>query len=127
MDVAATERAETAGWSPERSASSPWCSMPLAKSDRGDWEAVVSELAQESPELHDAFLGGWPSFRFPGGESLAEQRPARARRSRDRRWSAAGLVARTAGTIRAALADSGARATEYRLAHGALVELELSS
>ena len=47
----------------------------LLESDRGDWEGrLVAELAHESPELHAAFLAGEPSFRFPGGESLAEQR-----------------------------------------------------
>lgn len=102
----------------------------LVESDRGDWEGrLVSELAQESAELHAAFLAGDPSFRFPGGESLAEQR---ARTRSALRVIAAGalpaLVVAHAGTIRAALADSGAPVpTESALAHGALVELELSS
>jgi probable phosphoglycerate mutase len=100
----------------------------LLESDRGDWEGrLVAELAHESPELHAAFLAGDPSFRFPGGESLAEQR---ARTHSALTTIAAGplpaLVVAHAGTIRAALADSGAAVpTESALAHGTAVELPL--
>ena len=100
----------------------------LVESDRGDWEGrLVAELAHESPELHAAFLAGEPSFRFPGGESLAEQR---ARTHSVLAKIVAGplpaLVVAHAGTIRAALADSGAGVpTESALAHGAAVELPL--
>ena len=100
----------------------------LVESDRGDWEGrLVAELALESPELHAAFLAGEPTFRFPGGESLAEQR-ARTRSALE--IVSAGplpaLVVAHAGTIRAALADSGASVPpESALGHGALVELAL--
>jgi broad specificity phosphatase PhoE len=102
----------------------------LVESDRGDWEGrLVAELALESPPLHAAFLAGEPSFRFPGGESLGEQR-ARTRSALE--TVSAGplpaLVVAHAGTIRAALADSGANVpAESALAHGALVELLLRS
>ena len=76
----------------------------LAESDRGDWEGrLVADLARQQPELHAAFLAGEPTFRFPGGESLAEQR------ARTRSALAAvtagplpALVVAHAGTIRAA-------------------------
>lgn len=101
----------------------------LVESDRGDWEGrLVAELALESPELHAAFLAGEPSFRFPGGESLAEQR-TRTRSALE--TVSAGplpaLVVAHAGTIRAALANSGAPVPpESALAHGAVVELKLA-
>ncbi len=100
----------------------------LIESDRGDWEGRrVADLARDSPELHAAFLAGEPSFRFPGGESLAEQQ-ARTRSSLA--TVAAGplpaLVVAHAGTIRAALADSGGpMPPESALAHGELFELPL--
>lgn len=100
----------------------------LAESDRGDWEGrLVADLARESPELHAAFVAGDPAFRFPGGESLAEQR---ARTRSAIAVVTAGprpaLVVAHAGTIRAALANSGAPVPpESALAHGAVVELPL--
>ena len=98
----------------------------LVESDRGVWEGrLVADLALESPDLHAAFLAGAPSFRFPGGESLAEQQ-VRTRSALERVTSGprpARVVAH-AGRIRAAPADSGAAVpTESELAHGALVEL----
>ncbi len=101
----------------------------LIESDRGDWEGrLVAELAHESPELLAAFVAADPSFRFPGGESLAEQ----IQRTRSALATAAAgplpaLVVAHAGTIRAALADSGATVPpESALAHGTAFELPLS-
>lgn len=100
----------------------------LAESDRGAWEGrLVADLARESPDLHAAFLAGDPAFRFPGGESLAEQR-ARTRAAMT--VVAAGpqpaLVVAHAGTIRAALADAGQPVPpESALGHGALLELSV--
>lgn len=100
----------------------------LIESDRGGWEGrLVADLARDSPELHAAFLAGDPSFRFPGGESLIEQR---ARTRSAVATVAAGplpaLVVAHAGTIRAALADSGQPVPpESALAHGVLVKLPL--
>ena len=100
----------------------------LIESDRGEWEGrLVAELANESPELLAAFVAADPSFRFPGGESLAEQ----LQRTRSALATVAAgplpaLVVAHAGTIRAALADSGAPVPpESALAHGAPVELPL--
>lgn len=98
----------------------------LVESDRGDWEGrLVADLARESPELHAAFLAGEPSFRFPGGESLAQQM---ARTRSALAIITAGplpaLAVAHAGTIRAALADSGRFVPpESALAHGETVEL----
>ena len=98
----------------------------LVESDRGDWEGrLVNELARESPEQHAAFLAGDPAFRFPGGESLAEQ----VARTRSALAIIAGgplpaLAIAHAGTIRAALADSGRFVPpESAFAHGEAVEL----
>ncbi|MET0835405.1 MAG: histidine phosphatase family protein [Thermoleophilaceae bacterium] len=100
----------------------------LVESDRGHWEGRrVADLADESPDLHAAFIAGDPSFRFPGGESLAEQR-ARTRSALAvvRAGPLPALVVAHAGTIRAALADSGAFIpAESALAHGAALELPL--
>lgn len=98
----------------------------LVESDRGDWEGrLVADLARESPELHAAFLAGEPSFRFPGGESLAQQM---ARTRSALAIITAGplpaLAVAHAGTIRAALADSGRFVPpESALAHGEALEL----
>jgi broad specificity phosphatase PhoE len=98
----------------------------LVESDRGSWEGRrVAELAEESPDLHAAFVAADPSFRFPGGESLAEQR-ARTRSALGmvKAGSLPALVIAHAGTIRAALADSGVSVpAESALAHGGVLEL----
>jgi len=100
----------------------------LVESDRGDWEGRrVAELADERPDLHAAFVAGDPSFRFPGGESMAEQRArTRSALAAARAGPLPALVVAHAGTIRAALADSGAPVPpESALAHGGVMELAL--
>ena len=101
----------------------------LIESDRGDWEGrLVADLARDSPALHAAFLAADPSFRFPGGESLAEQRQrTRAALATVAAGPLPALVVAHAGTIRAALADSEASVPpESAIAHGAAVELPLA-
>ncbi|MEA2374584.1 MAG: 2,3-bisphosphoglycerate-dependent phosphoglycerate mutase [Thermoleophilaceae bacterium] len=45
----------------------------LAESNRGAWEGrLVDNIRAEEPELWTAWRRGGASFRFPGGESLAE-------------------------------------------------------
>jgi broad specificity phosphatase PhoE len=98
----------------------------LIESDRGDWEGrTVADLAREDPAGHAAFVAGAPDFAFPGGESLAAQRErTRAALARVAAGPQPALVVAHAGTIRAALADSGADVPpESALAHGALLEL----
>jgi broad specificity phosphatase PhoE len=96
----------------------------LTESARGSWEGrSIAELADEAPALHAAFVAGDPSFAFPGGESLREQRE---RTSRALAEIAAGplpaLVVAHAGTIRAALALDGREVPpESALAHGEIV------
>jgi broad specificity phosphatase PhoE len=98
----------------------------LVESDRGAWEGrSVADLAREDPVGHAAFVAGDPAFVFPGGESLAAQRErTRAALARVAAGPQPALVVAHAGTIRAALADSGAAVPpESALAHGALVEI----
>ena len=98
----------------------------LVESDRGDWEGRrIAELADESPDMLAAFIAGDPSFRFPGGESLAEQRArTRSALAAVRAGPLPALVVAHAGTIRAVLADSGLSVpAESALAHGAALEL----
>jgi broad specificity phosphatase PhoE len=45
----------------------------LAESNRGAWEGrLIEDIASDDPELWAAWRRGGASFRFPGGESLAE-------------------------------------------------------
>ena len=100
----------------------------LAESARGDWEGRrVAELAEESPDLYAAFIAGDPAFRFPGGESMAEQRArTRSALAGVKAGPLPALVVAHAGTARAALADSGAPVPpESALAHGGVLELPL--
>jgi broad specificity phosphatase PhoE len=96
----------------------------LVESARGRWEGrPVAEVARVTPQLHAAFVAGDPSFAFPGGESLLEQRE---RTARALAVIAAGplpaLVVAHAGTIRAALAlHDRSVPPESALAHGEIV------
>jgi broad specificity phosphatase PhoE len=46
----------------------------LREGDRGDWEGYLFEqVEQADPERYAAWRRAGASFRFPGGESLAEQ------------------------------------------------------
>jgi thioredoxin reductase (NADPH) len=59
----------------------------LVESDRGDWEGRrIVDLAEESPDLHAAFISGDASFRFPGGERRSRRREPSLRQY-DRRMS----------------------------------------
>jgi probable phosphoglycerate mutase len=45
----------------------------LAESNRGSWEGrLIDDIRRDEPELWAAWRGAAGSFRFPGGESLAE-------------------------------------------------------
>jgi broad specificity phosphatase PhoE len=93
----------------------------LVESARGRWEGrAVADIARESPDLHRAFVGGDPSFAFPGGESLREQAE---RTARALAVVAGGplpaLVVAHAGTIRASIAlRDGQVPPESALPHG---------
>jgi probable phosphoglycerate mutase len=83
----------------------------LAESDRGAWEGrLIDDIAREEPELWAAWRRAGESFRFPGGESLAEHmdRVAAALEEIAREPSPA-LVVCHGGTIRCAFARSDPR------------------
>jgi probable phosphoglycerate mutase len=45
----------------------------LAESNRGAWEGrLIEDIARDEPEVWASWRRGGASFRFPGGESLAE-------------------------------------------------------
>ena len=83
----------------------------LRESDRGAWEGrLVDEIEREDPELWAAWRRAGASFRFPGGESLAEHL-ARVSEVLDEVESgpAPALVVCHGGTIRCAFARRHAR------------------
>jgi broad specificity phosphatase PhoE len=46
----------------------------LVETDAGDWtDLPFADVQAADPERFAAFVGGHPNFRFPGGESFAEQ------------------------------------------------------
>ena len=50
------------------------CDARLREGNRGRWEGrLFTEVAADEPELYAAWRGPEPGFRFPEGESLAEQ------------------------------------------------------
>ena len=102
---------------------SPIPCAELIESYRGRWEGFpVARLAREEPRLFEAFVSGEEDFRFPGGESLLEQR-LRTRDALDRIVQGAlpAVVVAHAGTVRAALALAGRPVgPESGLEHGAV-------
>lgn len=51
-----------------------WSDPRLREGDRGRWEGrLFSEVQADEPELYAAWQRADPGFRFPGGESLADQ------------------------------------------------------
>jgi broad specificity phosphatase PhoE len=101
----------------------------LAEADWGRWEdRLVEDIEREEPELWAGFRAADPSFRFPGGESLAEH-VARTAAALDAVATAPlpALVICHGGTIRAALArthpDGIAGIGPRRIPNGALIPL----
>jgi probable phosphoglycerate mutase len=78
----------------------------LAESDRGSWEGrLLDDIAREEPELWAAWRRAGESFRFPGGESLAEHTDRVAAALDDiARGPSPALVVCHGGTIRCAFA-----------------------
>ena len=65
---------ETAGIVGRRLGLDPIVDCRLAEADRGELEGRRwIDVAREDPELYAAWRAAGGSFRFPGGESLAEQ------------------------------------------------------
>jgi broad specificity phosphatase PhoE len=98
----------------------------LIESYRGSWEGrPVREIAAQCPELHAGFEAAAPDFRFPGGESLAEQ-VQRTREALNLIAAQPGpsIVVAHAGTIRAALIATGRRPPpEREIPHGELIQI----
>ncbi len=84
----------------------------LREANRGDWEGQrFIDIARHQPELYAAWLRAGEHFRFPGGESLAEQRDRVMAALTDIRSSSElpVLVVCHGGTIRVVLATRDPR------------------
>ena len=84
----------------------------LREGNRGDWEGrLFEDVAREEPERYAAWMRAGSEWRFPGGESLAEQQARVAASVEDAR--AAGelpvLLVSHGGSIRAMLCLSDPR------------------
>jgi probable phosphoglycerate mutase len=99
----------------------------LMETDAGDWtDRSFAEVRAEEPERFDAFVGGDPSFAFPGGESFAEQEVrVSAALAEIERGAAPALVVCHGMVIRAALRSRAPDELERfaRVANAELVPL----
>jgi broad specificity phosphatase PhoE len=105
----ARETAEIVG---ARLGLAPRLDWRLREANRGDWEGrLFEDVAREEPEPYAAWMRAGAEWRFPGGESLAEQQARVAASVRDAR--AAGelpaLLVCHGGSIRAMLCLSDPR------------------
>lgn len=65
---------ETAATVDERIGLEPHLDARLREANRGRWEGhLFIDIERDEPELYAAWRRAGPDFRFPGGESLAEQ------------------------------------------------------
>lgn len=65
---------ETADVVAERIGLGPREDPRLMETDAGDWtDRLFTDVHTEAPEAFAGFIGGDPSFAFPGGESFAQQ------------------------------------------------------
>jgi broad specificity phosphatase PhoE len=65
---------ETADILAERIGLDPREEPRLMETDAGDWtDRLFADVHAEAPEAFAGFIGGDPSFVFPGGESFAQQ------------------------------------------------------
>jgi probable phosphoglycerate mutase len=65
---------ETADILAERIGLDPREEPRLMETDAGDWtDRLFADVHAEAPEAFAGFIGGDPSFAFPGGESFAQQ------------------------------------------------------
>jgi probable phosphoglycerate mutase len=102
----------------------------LAETARGDWEGRRwAEIEQDDPEGFAAWRRAAPGFRFPGGESLAEQQARVMAALEDVRAAGDGpaLVVCHGGSIRVALCAADPRGLDafhaWDVPNGALVRL----
>jgi broad specificity phosphatase PhoE len=120
----ARETAEIVG---ERLGLQPIIDRRLAEADRGDLEGRRwVDVAQDDPELYAAWRAAGASFRFPGGESLAEQdvRVSAALDDIRRAGRLPALVVCHGGSIRVALCRLNGRGLDafhdWQVPNGAL-------
>jgi broad specificity phosphatase PhoE len=114
----------------ERIGLEPVIEPRVRECDWGSWEGMlVDDIAREQPETWQAWLEAGESFRFPGGESLAEhmaRTTAALGEIRDRGEPA--LVVCHGGTVRVALAARDPRGLdayhEFHPRNGQLVRFE---
>jgi probable phosphoglycerate mutase len=93
----------------------PRADARLKEVDVGDWEGrLKDDIAREDPRGWEAFRRAGPTFRFPGGESLAEQqqRVIDALVDVTQRRELPALLVCHRGVIRCALAHTHRRGLE---------------
>ena len=102
----------------------------LAETYRGEWEGRTwDEVQAAHPDAFAAWRAAGPDFRFPGGESLGEQRDRVVAALEDVRRTGPlpALVVCHGGTIRVALCDAHGRGLQsfhtWDVPNGALVSL----
>ena len=102
----------------------------FAETDRGDWEGRTwAEIERDDPAGFAAWRAAGAGFRFPGGESLAEQmnRVIAALSDVRRAGRLPALVACHGGAIRVALCHGDARGLDgfhdWDVPNGAVVRL----
>lgn len=99
----------------------------LVEVDVGDWAGRLhDEVAAAEPQAYQAWVDADEAFRFPGGESIGEQRERVAAAVEDIRAAVDGpaLVVCHGGTIRAALLDAlGSDALALRPSNGSVHRL----
>lgn len=102
----------------------------LAETDRGDWQGRTwTDIEQDDPTAFAAWRAAGEGFRFPGGESLGEQRQRVAAALSEIREAGRlpALVACHGGTIRVALCDAHGVGLEafhdWNVPNGALVRV----
>ena len=106
---------ETAAIVGERLGLEPRSDDRLKEIDVGDWERrLKDDVARDEPDAWAAFQRAGEDFRFPGGESLAEQqeRVIAALADITQRGDLPALVVCHRGVIRCALAHSHRRGLE---------------
>jgi broad specificity phosphatase PhoE len=114
----------------ERIGLEPVIEPRVRECDWGKWEGMlVEDIAREQPDIWQAWLDAGESFRFPGGESLAEHM-ARTTAALDdiRERGEPALVVCHGGTVRVALAARDPRGLdayhEFHPRNGQLVRYE---
>jgi broad specificity phosphatase PhoE len=121
---------ETAEIVAERVGLEPVVEPRVRECDWGSWQGMlVDDIAREQPERWQAWLDAGESFRFPGGESLAQHMTRTTAALEDiRHGPLPALVVCHGGTIRVAIASRDPRGLDgyhdFRPRNGQLVRFE---